>query len=629
MTLLTLQDISLAFGPEALFDKANLVIQQRERICIIGRNGAGKSSLLKIIEGTLQPDEGKVIRAPQLRIAKLQQDIPIKLTGTVYDCVAEGLDKQGTLLKRYHAASLAVSKNKNHVNLNLLQQLQSEIEATDSWNTGQQIDRIISTLQLNPDDLLSNLSGGILRRVLLAKALVSYPDILLLDEPTNHLDIDAIEWLENFLLGFKKTLIFITHDRNLVKHIATRIVEVDYGKLYHWECTFDEYQTRKAAQIIAQEKEQQLFDKRLAAEEKWIRKGIQARRTRNEGRVRKLLKMRQEKMNRRKALGTVKLEQHMLNDSGKKVFSIHKLCYACNEKPIIKNFSLQIQRGDKIGIIGKNGIGKSTLLKLLLGDLQPDRGTIKRGTHLSWSYFDQKRQRLDESLTVIDNICEEGEYVVINGQSKHIITYLRDFLFTPERARTPVKALSGGERNRLLLARLFMHPHNLLILDEPTNDLDAETLELLEEKLIDYQGTLLLVSHDRSFINNIVTSTLAFLGNGQLQEYVGGYDDYLRQRPALPKNVQKTSTSTKAKRKIKKPSHKLSFKEKYELENLPQKIELLEKEQRQLVNIVSKGDFYQQPANFINQTNQALTDLQKNLEIAYKRWETLEEKQNT
>ena len=628
MSLLSLHDIALSFGPESLLNHANLTIEAQERICIIGRNGAGKSSLLQLIEGTLAPDDGKILHTPNLRIAKLQQNIPSNLSGTIYDCVAAGLGKEGELLQQYHVASVAVSHNESSALLETLHRLQTEIETLGAWQMQQQIDTILSKMQLDPDTLLTTLSGGLLRRVLLAKALATNPDILLLDEPTNHLDIETIEWLENFLLGFTKTLIFITHDRSLVKRIATRIVEIEYSQLHNWECDFKTYLLRKAAQIEARNKAEQLFDKRLAEEEKWIRKGIQARRTRNEGRVRQLQAMRKEKANRRKTFGNVKLDQHDTSYSGKRIFDIHNLSYQIASQPIITSLSMHIVRGDKIGIIGKNGSGKSTFLKLLLNELQPDSGTIKRGTHLQWCYFDQKRERLDETKSVIDNVCEEGEHVIINGRSKHIITYLRDFLFTPERSRALVKTLSGGERNRLLLARLFMHPSNLLILDEPTNDLDAETLELLEERLIDYQGTLLLVSHDRSFINNVVTSTLVFSGDGQLTEYVGGYDDYLRQRSTLPNSKPDNDNVTKkVKPKAPMPNKtKLTFKEKYALEQLPAIIEKLEDEQTQLLAEINKPNFYKQPSNTITERQQKLANIQKELEYSYSRWEALEKK---
>jgi ATP-binding cassette subfamily F protein uup len=623
MPLMTLQNISLSYGAAPLLHAANLTIDAKQRICIIGRNGAGKSSLLKIINQEIMPDDGEVVTTSTLRVAKLEQEIPQHLSGTVYQLVASGLAAHTALLQEYYALSEKLATESTPKLLDQLHQLQQQLDQADAWQIEQRVEAVLSKIGISGELEVNALSGGMIRRVLLAKALVTDPDILLLDEPTNHLDIATIEWLENFLLNYSKALVFITHDRSFLKKLATVIVEIDNGQLQRWDCDYTKYIERKAELLAAEEKANELFDKRLAEEERWIRKGIQARRTRNEGRVRQLKQMRVEHQQRRERLGSVNLQQQKVSYSGKIVFALDKVSYKTADKVIINNFSAQIMRGDKIGIIGANGCGKSTLLKLLLGELQPTSGHVEQGTQLKISYFDQTRAQLDENKTVIDNVSTVSEYIDINGKSQHIISYLADFLFTAERARTPVKALSGGERHRLLLARIFTQACNVLILDEPTNDLDAETLELLEERLLNYTGTMLLVSHDRDFINNVVTSTIVFEGEGRLVEYVGGYDDYLQQRPAftIDKPAVKTEKITPPK---KIPAVKRSYKEQRELEELPKKIEKLEQQILQLQNTMSDSDFYKQSAEKIASSQQQLTDLEAQLAEAYGRWEQLE-----
>ncbi|PLY00548.1 MAG: ABC transporter ATP-binding protein, partial [Desulfuromonas sp.] len=497
MALISLRNIELAFGGPPLFENVSMQIDRGDRICLLGRNGTGKSTLLKLIDGMLLPDAGAIDRQQGLRVALLSQEIPQKIQGTSYDVVASGLPESGD-------------------------------------SSPQIVDQVLSRLKLDPEIPAANLSGGVLRRLLLARALATEPDILLLDEPTNHLDIESINWLEEFLLRSGITLVFVTHDRAFLRRLATRIVEIDRGRLFDFSCDYETFLQRKEELLHAEAVDWQRFDKKLGEEETWIRQGIKARRTRNEGRVRALKKMREERRQRRERLGTSKLNLLESDKSGRLVADIDNISFAYDEKIIIDNFSTTIMRGDRIGIIGPNGAGKSTLLKLLLGELDPESGTIKLGTNLQAIYFDQLREQLDPDKTVQQNLAGDQDTVMVGDQQKHVIGYLQDFLFTPDRARTPVRILSGGEKNRLLLARLFTRPANLLILDEPTNDLDLETLDLLEEMLADFNGTLFLVSHDRSFLNQIVTSTIAFEGDGRVCEYVGGYDDWLRQRPPAP-----------------------------------------------------------------------------------------------
>ncbi len=526
MTLLKFADVSLAYGTTPLLDRVSWQIARGERVCVIGRNGTGKSSMLSLVKGVRQPDDGEIWRAPGLKIGELPQELPRADERTVFDVVAEGLAGVGELLAEYHHLSMNIQ---NDADLEKLTHVQQALEAKDGWRLQQLVDSTLSRLQLPADRTLAELSGGWRRRVLLAQALVSEPDLLLLDEPTNHLDIGAIAWLEDALAGFNGAVLFITHDRAFLQNLATRILELDRGHLIDWNGDYASFLVHKEQQLAAEETANALFDKKLAQEEVWIRQGIKARRTRNEGRVRALKAMRAERSERRERQGKASFQLESADKSGKQVIVAEHVSFAHpGGEPLIRDFSMVLQRGDRIGLLGANGSGKTTLLKLLLGELQPSSGSIHIGTKLEVAYFDQLRHQLDLEKTVIDNLAEGREFISIDGQNRHVLSYLGDFLFSPQRARTPVKALSGGERARLLLARLFSKPANLLVLDEPTNDLDVETLELLEEVLLGFAGTVLMVSHDRAFLDNVVTSTLVFQGDGEVREYVGGYQDWLR-----------------------------------------------------------------------------------------------------
>lgn len=625
MALLTLRDISLGFGGPNLLHSINLQIEKNERLCLLGRNGEGKSTLMKLIAGFIKPDDGSFERQQGLKVAYLTQDVPADIQGSIYDVVASGLDQAGELLTRYHHASLDLAEDASEQNMARLERIQHDLEAIDGWAIGQQIDTTLSLLQLPADEAFSAQSGGMKRRVLLAKALVTQPDLLLLDEPTNHLDIDAINWLEQFLLGWNGSLLFVTHDRSFLRNLATRIIELDRGHLTSWPGNYDAYLVHKQEALDAEARENALFDKKLAQEEAWIRQGIKARRTRNEGRVRALKAMRNERLQRRERSGTVNMQITEQERSGKIVIEVNDISYKYDSLPIVNHLSTTIMRGDRIGIIGPNGVGKSTLIQLLLGQLTPDAGSVKLGTKLDIAYFDQHRSDLHLNKSVRDNLAEGTDKIEINGRSKHVMSYLSDFLFAPDRANSPVSTLSGGERNRLMLAKLFSQPFNMLVMDEPTNDLDVETLELLEELLLDYQGTLLLVSHDRAFLNNVVTSTLVFEGNAQVNEYVGGYEDWLRQKSTAPATEKKSSTKDKSKIEPKKSSSKkLSYKDQRELESLPQKIEELEKEIEQLQAAMSDTNFYQNDKDKIAATTQRFEQAEKELETAFERWEALD-----
>lgn len=617
--LILLDNVCLAYGLDILLDHVKLQIASGERVCLIGRNGAGKSSLLKIIEGVQQPDSGSVWRKPHLRLARLTQELPQNASLTVYEFVAKGVADLGQLLSDYHVLVNKIEKNHTAQDLAALERLQQKIDVKGGWHFDQIMKTILTRLALNPDQLLAELSGGWQRRAALAQALVSSPELLLLDEPTNHLDIEAIQWLEDQLMGLNIGLIFVTHDRSLLQRLATRIIELDRGKLTSWPGDYANFLRRKEEMLAAEENQNAEFDKKLAQEERWIRQGIEARRTRNEGRVRALEAMRLEHSKRREIQGKVTFNINEAQKSGQLVVEAKHIKQAYEGKAIIDDFSIRIMRGDKIGLIGPNGVGKSTLLNILLGKMKPQSGEIIQGTRLQAAYFDQLREALDLEKTVIENVAEGSDTIEVNGRSQHIISYLGDFLFTPQRARTPVKALSGGECNRLLLARLFSRPANLLVLDEPTNDLDIETLELLEELLSNYKGTLLLVSHDRAFLDNVVTSTIVFEGEGKLVEYVGGYQDWLKQKVKTEVIVEQQPKKTTIRQ-----ATKLSYKQTQELAKLPREIEHLESEQVRLQALTSDPEFYQKKAIVIADTMEQLRNVEADLLEAYARWEELE-----
>ncbi len=586
MALLSLQNISIAFGGPKLLDGVTLQIEPGERICLLGRNGEGKSTLLKIVSRELEPDGGEIVRSRDVRIARLQQTVPQDIQGTVYD---------------------VVSKDWNHEH------------ALDH-----PVEKAISLLGLDPEQEFSSLSGGMRRRTLLAKALVNEPDLLILDEPTNHLDIESIQWLENFLLRWRGTVLFVTHDRVFLKKLATRIVELDRGQLTSWACNYETYLARRAALLDAEEGQWAQFDRKLAQEEVWIRKGIKARRTRNEGRVRELEKMRNERGQRRERVGTVKLQLNEAERSGRKVITAKDVFCGYGGPDIIKDFSVEILRGDRIGIIGPNGCGKSTLLNTLLGQLAPRQGEIKHGTKLEIAYFDQHRITLNEEKSVKWNLCMDNDYVQTGSGRQHAIGYLQNFLFSPADARQPVGSLSGGERNRLMLAKIFAQSSNVLVLDEPTNDLDVETLDLLEELLADYQGTVLLVSHDRAFINNVVTETLVFEGDGVIKEYAGGYDDWLSQRAGSREQGAGAGSQESVVRSQKTQKRKLSNREREDLKTLPKKIEQLETELAELQQRLNDPDFYRRPADEIKTVTERAAAAASEIDAAFARWTDLD-----
>ena len=624
MSLISLQNITLSFGGPAILQQINLQIEPGERVCLIGRNGEGKSSLMRLIAGGLKPDGGNIIRQQGLRVARLSQNVPLDLNGSVFEVVAGGLGELHIFLAQYRDISVRLSSGGGENLLTEMETMQHQLETAGYWKAKQRVETIISRLQLNADSIFSELSGGMKRRVSLARALVSNPDLLLLDEPTNHLDINAINRLEEFLLNTNISLLFVTHDRMLLRKLATRIIDLDRGCLTSWPGNYDTYLRRKAETLAAEASQQTRFDKKLAQEEIWIRQGIKARRTRNEGRVRELVQMRKEFKARQEIVGRARMQIQKAVPSGKLVAELKGVTFGYDDKIIIQNFSTTILRGDRVGIIGLNGSGKTTLLRLLLGDLKPQQGSIRLGTNLEAAYFDQHRAMLDENDTVVNNVGEGKDMVTINGRQRHIIGYLQDFLFTTDRARSPARILSGGERNRLLLAKLFTKPANILVLDEPTNDLDAETLELLEELLFDYKGTVLLVSHDRALLNNVVTSTFVFEKEGKVQEYAGGYDDWLIQRPAEIAETKPTPEKKVKKRLKPAGPRKLTFKEARELETLPQKIEAMETEQQEIYNSMADPSFYRQESALIIQAKARIEELEQSLAIAYERWEKLE-----
>ncbi len=628
MALLSLRHLSLAFGGPPLFDDLTLQVEAGDRLCLLGRNGTGKSTLLKLIAGQIAPEGGELHRQQGLRVALVSQDLAADLAGTVFDLVAAGLGDTTALLAEYHQVAHQLAVAGDDQLLGRLEVLQHRLEEVGGWQLHDEVERILKRLSLDADADFATLSGGTKRRVLLAQALVSGPDILLLDEPTNHLDLDTILWLEEFLLKQVKTVLFVTHDRTFARRVANRTAELDRGRIYSFACGYDEFVQRRDELLAAEVTRQALFDKKLAEEEAWIRQGIKARRTRNEGRVRVLKKLREEHRQRRERLGTAKIQLQEADRSGALVAEAVGVSFAYDGKTIVDQLSTTIVRGDRIGIIGPNGSGKTTLLRLLLGELLPQAGEVKLGSRREIIYFDQLREQLDLDKTVQDNVGDGNDTLVINGKSRHIIGYLQDFLFSPDRARTPVRILSGGERNRLLLAKLFTRPSNVLVLDEPTNDLDAETLELLEELLLDYSGTLLIVSHDREFLNNVVTSTLVLTGNGAVREFVGGYDDWLQQAaseavavatPALVKEA-----GAKGAAPVKERPRKLSFKETRELAELPEQIGLLEAEQETLHATLADPEFYKSAGAEVARLNERLAELEKELAAVYARWEELE-----
>jgi len=621
MAFINLRNISLAFGGPTLFEDISLRIAKGERICLLGRNGTGKSTLLKVISGELPPDGGVIDRQQGLRVARLEQDIPRDLQGTIYEAIAGGLGPIGQHLSRYHKLSLRMEQGEADLH-DELSDVQRKLESCDGWAHQQQIEQVLSRLKLPADLPVASLSGGLMRRVLLARALAVNPEILLLDEPTNHLDIESITWLEEFLKRENLTLVFVTHDRAFLRNLATRIVEIDRGRLFDFACNYDTFLQRKEELLHAESQENARFDRKMAEEEIWIRKGIKARRTRNEGRVRDLKKMREEHRQRRERLGTARLNLQDAERSGKLVAEVKGLTFAYGDAPVVKDFSTTVMRGDRIGIIGPNGVGKTTLLKLILGELSPQQGNVKLGTNLQIIYFDQLREQLDPELTVQQNLAGEQDTVVIGGRSRHVIGYLQDFLFTPDRIRSPVRILSGGERNRLLLARLFTREANVLVLDEPTNDLDLETLDLLEELLADFKGTLFLVSHDRAFLNRVVTSTIVFEDDKQISEYVGGYDDWLNQRPQ-PDEPLNTKVVLKEKPK-KERSRKLTFKEKHKLEELPLQIDALETEIAELHTMMADPDFYRTAGEQVAAATTRLEVVETKLAEIYAHWEELD-----
>ena len=629
MAYITLRDVQLAFGGPSLLDGANFNLERGERVCLIGRNGEGKSTLLKLIEGSLLPDRGEVSIQNGITISMLAQDVPMD-SGKVADIVADGAGEAATVLRAYHEASDACVLGDMDA-CDRMGELQHKLDQVDGWALETKVNSILSKMGLDPDADLADLSGGRKRRVLLARALLTQPDVLLLDEPTNHLDVESIEWLEKFLLDQNNlTLLFISHDRSFVDSIATRIVELDRGTLRSYEGNYSRYLELKAQQMEAEEKQNALFDKRLAEEEVWIRQGIKARRTRNEGRVRALKDLREESRARRSQQGKVSMATQDANRSGKLVFDIENLSVAFgDQEPIIKDFSALVLRGDRIGLVGDNGVGKTTLIKAILGELEHG-GTVKTGTQLEVAYFDQLRNALDLEKSVKDNISEGSDFVDVNGGRRHIYSYLQDFLFSPERARTPVKALSGGERNRILLAKLLLKPSNLIVMDEPTNDLDMVTLELLEEMLGGYKGTLLLISHDRAFMDNVVTSTWVFDGKGHIDEYIGGYQDYLEQRPDQTavdqkSDVKKALAKAEAAAAAAAPKKvKLSYKDQRALEQLPAEMEALEKEQVDINAKLADGTLFVSDNAQAMQLSARLSAIDEALLEKLERWDELE-----
>jgi ATP-binding cassette subfamily F protein uup len=626
MALMGMRDVSWGFDDPPLLENINFQIEKGERVCLLGRNGVGKSTFLKLLSGDAAPDRGEIWRQQGVSVASLKQDVLTGFDGTIFDLVALGLGDQGKIMAEYNHLSKIPETAHVTDSVQRSAQLQHLLDIDDGWSLFTRVESVLSRTGLDPETKFADLSAGMKRRALFARALAQEPDILILDEPTNHFDIESILWMEEFVLRHIKTLIFVTHDRAFLKNISTRVLEMDRGVLTSYECDYDTYLKRKQAALDAEENQNRQFDKKLSQEEIWIRQGVKARRTRNEGRVRALEKMREAFRARRKKIGNVRMQVQEAERTGKLVIEAKGISFSYNHTPVLKDFSTVIMRGDKVGIIGPNGVGKTTLLSILLKEMSPDSGNVRHGTNLQIAYFDQLRMTLDENKTVVENIGEGNDFIVFNGEKRHVISHLKDFLFSPQRCRMPVHVLSGGEKNRLLLAKLFTQPSNVLVLDEPTNDLDVETLELLEELLFEFSGTILIVSHDRAFLNNVVTSTLVFEGIGQVTEYAGGYDDWLIQRPK-PDVTQSSEKNApeKCKQKNKQiKTQKPTFKEKQELKDLPQIIDKFESRQKELYEIMSDPQFYKMEKNEISRIKSELEQTEKAIEDAYIRWEELE-----
>lgn len=626
MALLGLQELTIAFGGPPVLDRASFAIERGERVCLLGRNGAGKSTVMKLLDGSMSPDAGEVVRQTGVTVARLEQEIPTHVEGTTFDVVAAGLGAMGNLLAKYHQASHDVGLHASDAALRELDRLHHALDSANAWQVHTRVETVLMHLALDADAPFASASGGRKRQTLLARALVAEPDVLLLDEPTNHLDVDAVEWMEQFLIDRGTTLLFVTHDRAFLRRLATRIVELDRGRLADWGGDYDSYLRRKEDSLAAEANEWAEFDKKLAKEEVWIRTGIQARRTRNEGRVRSLEALRLERGARRERTGTVRLQAQEAERSGRLVVEARGVDFSHGERAIIRDFNTTIMRGDRVGLIGPNGSGKTTLLRLLLGELAPDAGTFRLGTSLDVAYFDQMREQLDPERTVFDSVADGADFIETAAGRQHVTGYLQNFLFPPDRARTPVRALSGGERNRLLLARLFTRSFNVLVLDEPTNDLDLETLDLLEDLLVEFSGTLLVVSHDRDFLDNVVTSTLVLEGRGVVGEYVGGYSDWVRQRPArdetpsAPSKATSPAATTAPKAEKKR---RLTFKELAELAALPNQIDEREQERAKLFMVLADPAFLRDGST-VGQSKARLSALEEEITRFTDRWELLE-----
>jgi len=627
MPIVSLQEITLAFGGPVIFDRVSLQVEPGERIALLGRNGSGKTTLMKVMAGQIGVDKGTVFVGKGMGVAYLPQEVPSDIKGSVFDIILSGLGQRAKLLSDYHHLAQLLHTEHTPELIRKFDALQSELDHTNGWNMSHEVDNVITRMKLDPDSDFATLSGGQKRSVLLARALVLKPELLLLDEPTNHLDVNAIIWLEGFLKDYPGAVFFVTHDRTFMSHLATRIIEIDRGEISSWTCDYKTFLERRQAMLDNEAARRGEFEKKLAQEEIWIRRGVEARRCRSEGRVKALERLREEKKAQRKEVGQVRMSSQKAAMSGNLVIKAFTLGFGYGDNCIVRDYSTQIMRGDKIGVIGPNGSGKTTLLRLLLGRLSPQKGKTKLGTNLEIAYYDQLREQLDEEKTVAQNVCGGGDMITINGEPRHIIGYLQEFLFSPSRARTPVKVLSGGERNRLLLARLFTKPSNVLVMDEPTNDLDIETLELLEELLLKYQGTLLLVSHDRAFLNNVVTSTIVLEGNGVINEYSGGYDDWLRQRLAsvLPEKPKAKPVKEIARTGPKAAASKLSFKETRELADIPSKIEGMELEQKEIHGLFADSDFHKTDPARIAHLKSRDKFLMEEIRKAYEHWKYLED----